>query len=293
VVRVLLEEKFTFDILDPEMDFSPYRLLILPDAISVDARLKAKLDDYTGHGGRLLLTGKSGVADGRLQFDCGADWVGTSSFAAGDYALPAEPYRADFVDDPLFMYMPSEQIRVTDGESLGQIFDPYFDRAGSKFSGHLMTPAQPEPNGFAFGSRKGAVTYLAHPVFSAYHKAGAVALLRILGRVIEAALGRERMVRTDMPTAGRATLRRQEGRDVLHLLYANPIRRGTLRGDAVQPIQDIVPLQDVGVEVEVEGVQAIRLVPEGQDLPFEVKGGRARFSVPRVAGHQMVELTRA
>jgi hypothetical protein len=96
-----------------------------------------------------------------------------------------------------------------------------------------------------------------------------------------------------MPTAGRATLRRQEGRDVLHLLYANPIRRGTLRGDAVQPIQDIVPLQDVGVEVEAEGVQAVRLVPEGQDLPYEAKGGRARFSVPRVLGHQMVEIIRA
>ncbi len=292
VVRVLLEEKFTFDILDPEMDFSSYRLLILPDAILVDAGLKARIEDYLAKGGRLLLTGRSGIADGRLQFDCGAEWVGTSSFLAGDYALPRADLRADFVSDPLFMYAPSEQIRVTDGESLGEIFDPYFDRAGARFSGHLMTPAQPEPNGFAFGSRKGAVTYLAHPVFSAYHKAGAVAMLRVLGKVIEAALGGRRMIRTDMPTAGRATLRSQEGRDVLHLLYANPIRRGTLRGDAVQPIQDIVPLRDVAVEVEADGLASVRLVPEGQDLPFTAEGGRARFTVPRVEGHQMVELAR-
>jgi hypothetical protein len=106
-------------------------------------------------------------------------------------------------------------------------------------------------------------------VFSAYHKAGAVALLKVLGKAIEAALGGRRLIRTDMPTAGRATLRVQGGRDVLHLLYANPIRRGTLRGDAVQPIQDIVPLHDVTVEVEAEGVRAVRLVPEGGDLPFE------------------------
>jgi hypothetical protein len=156
-----------------------------------------------------------------------------------------------------------------------------------------MTPAQPKPNGFAFGSRKGAVTYLAHPVFSAYHKAGAVAMLRVLGKVIEAALGGRRMIHTDMPTAGRATLRSQEGRDVLHLLYANPIRRGTLRGDAVQPIQDIVPLRDVAVEVEADGLASVRLVPEGQDLPFTVEGRRARFTVPRVEGHQMVELARS
>jgi hypothetical protein len=79
---------------------------------------------------------------------------------------------------------------------------------------------------------------------------------------------------------------------VLHLLYANPIRRGTLRGDAVQPIQDIVPLRDVAVEVEADGLASVRLVPDGQDLPFTVEGGRARFTVPRVEGHQMVELAR-
>ena len=292
VVRVLLEEKFTFDILDPEGDFAPYRLLILPDAIPVDEALKARLDEYVAQGGRLLLTGRSGIANGRLLFDCGAEWVGTSSFAAGDYALPSESFRADFVNDPLFMYVPSEQIRVTDGESLGEVFDPYFDRAGPRFSGHLMTPAQPDPNGFAFGSRKGPVTYLAHPVFSAYHKAGAVALLRILGKVIEAALGGERLVRTDMPTAGRATLRRQDGRDVLHLLYANPIRRGTLRGDAVQPIQDIVPLSDVEVSILGNGVSSVRLVPEGIELGHKVDGSRVRFTVPRVQGHQMLELRR-
>jgi hypothetical protein len=64
VVRALLEEKFTFDILDPEMDFSSYRLLILPDAIPVGDDLKARIDDYLGKGGRLLLSGRSGVAGG-------------------------------------------------------------------------------------------------------------------------------------------------------------------------------------------------------------------------------------
>lgn len=292
VVRVLLEEKFTFDMLDGESDFSPYRLLILPDAISVDDALKARIDSYLKEGGRLLLTGASGLRDGRFLFDTGAEWVGTSSFGGGDYVLPAAAFRADFVNDPLFAYAPSEQIRVTDGESLGVVYDPYFDRSGPDFSGHLMTPAQPEPNGFDFGSRKGPVTYLAHPVFSAYYRAGAVAMLRIIGKVVAVALGAPRMISTNMPTGGRATLRAQQGRDVLHLLYAAPIRRGTLRGDAVQPIQDIVPLHDVSVDLEAGEATGVRLAPEGSEIPYEAYAGRIRFVVPRVLGHQMVEIKR-
>ncbi len=292
LVRVLLEGKFTFDLLDPDAELGPYRLVILPDAIEVDDDLRSRLDAHLAGGGRLLLSGRSGLRDGRFLFDCGAAWEGASPFRQGDYVLPAPSLRSEFVNDPLFTYAPSERIRVTDGESLGEVYEPYFDREGPRFSGHLMTPAKPDPSGYAMGSRKGGVTYLAHPIFSAYHRSGAVALLHSLCRVVEAALGEAPMIRAGLPTAARATLRRQDGRDVLHLLHANPIRRGTLRGDAVQPIQDIVALRDVAVDVAMEGARSVRLVPEGEALPFTAEGGRVRFTVPLVEGHRMVEIGR-
>ena len=39
---LLLEGRFTFDVLDLESDFSPYRLLILPDVIEVSPKLRTK-----------------------------------------------------------------------------------------------------------------------------------------------------------------------------------------------------------------------------------------------------------
>ena len=170
--------------------------------------------------------------------------------------------------------------------------EPYFDRAGHRFSGHLHTPSRPEPSGFHFGASKGAVTWLAHPLFSLYHRAGAVAMLQIAVKAIRFALDREPMIRVGLPTAGRATLRRQDGRDVLHLLHATPVQRGNLRGDAVQPIQDIVTLKDVDASVEADGVTAVRLVPEGTELEFRSDAGRVTFTVPEVRGHRMVELAR-
>jgi hypothetical protein len=291
-VRALLENRLTFDLLDPDADVAPYRLLILPDAIAIDDMLAARLDAYVAQGGHLLLTGESGIADGSMRFGAGATHDGVSPFGKGDYALPRPDLQCEFVDQPLFMYAPSQRLSAATAASLGQVFDPYFDRAKQHFSGHLHTPRRPDPNGYVFGATDGAVTRLAHPVFSIYHKSGATALLEIIGKTVRLALGRAPMIVTDLPTAARATLRRQADRDVLHLLYATPVQRGTLRGDRIQVIQDIVPLKDVSVDIEVEGATSVRVVPEGKDLPFHASGGRVRFTLPELRGHAMIEIGR-
>ena len=145
-VRVLLEGKFTFDVVDLDSDYSQYRLLILPDAIAVDGSLKAKVETLRRRAAarccspaRAASTPRSGFV-----FDVGAEWNGTSHNEGGDYLLPVASLRADFVDDPLFMYQPAEQIRLTDGTSLGEVYEPYFDRTPRHFSGHVNTASQPD-----------------------------------------------------------------------------------------------------------------------------------------------------
>ena len=208
------------------------------------------------NGGRVLLTGKSGIdAEKGFLFDVGAKWHGPSPYSEGDYLLPAEPLRAAFVSDPLFMYEVAERIKVQkSGASLGDIYDPYFDRSARQFSGHVNTPSQPDPSGYDAGSEKGGFLYMAHPIFTAYKRIGAVAMLEIAEKLIERALGTRRLIETSLPRAGRATLRRQAGekRDVLHLLHATPALRGNIRGDNVQPIQDLVTLNDIAVSVAAE-----------------------------------------
>lgn len=291
-VRILLESRFTFDLLDADSDYSGYRLLILPDRIQIDAALKAKLDAFVTGGGRLLVTGKSGITEDGLIFPGGATWHGTSPNKGGDYALPAPALRASFVDEPLFYYGPAERLTAPSENSLGQIYEPYFDRGNGDFSGHLNTPCQPDPSDYVFASEDGPVIRVGFPIFTLYYNVGAVAMLEIATRLIDRALGRQRIIRTNLPTAARATVRRQasKNRTVLHFLFATPVQRAVLRSDAVQPIQDIVPLADVTVDVEAENVTAVTLVPSGNSIPFEVANGRISFTLPRLHTHQMVEL---
>jgi hypothetical protein len=134
---------------------------------------------------------------------------------------------------------------------------------------------------------------MAHPLFTAYKRIGSVAMLEIAEKVVAHALGRLRMIETSLPRAGRATLRRQptEKRDVLHLLHATPVLRGSIRGDNVQPIQDVLTLKDIAVSLEVDRrVRSIRLAPSGEALEFNTRKGRVAFTVPEIHGHQIVEI---
>lgn len=291
--RLLLEAGLTFDVLDLESDLTPYRLIILPDAVPVGAGLKRKLETYLAAGGRLLLTGKSGIDHQGFVLDVGATWEGTSPMAGGDYLLPTADWRPDGIDEPNFMYAPSERIKVTDGETLGSVYDPYFDRTPKHFSGHINVPRRPDPSGYDGGSRKGGITYLAHPVFRIYTEVGAVRLLEMVERVIIGALGGETLVTTSLPRAGRVTVRRQPklNRDVVYLLHATPALRGYLWDSNIQPIQDLVTLRDIAVTLKVDGaVAAVRLIPEGDALAFTQADGRLSFTVPEVTGVAMLEV---
>ncbi|MEN7974158.1 MAG: beta-galactosidase, partial [Verrucomicrobiota bacterium] len=287
--RILLEGHFLFDVLDVEMDFSKYKMLVLPDDIQIGDVLKAKLDEYLAQGGKLFLTGTSGLAaDGSgFLFDLGASHHGQSEYQP-DYILPKEELRPSFVDSPLVMYLPSQRVKATTGESLGAIHDPYFNRAYNHFCSHQHAPPRPEPSGSDCGVRHGNILYLAHPVFSIYRGLGAVAYKEYIINALHSLLG-EPTVETSLPSTGRVTLmhQKEQSRHVLHLLYANTISRGgpmelsggTLAGKAsIEIIDELLPLHDTKVSLSLpEKVESVKSVPDGTDLEFVQNGSTVEF----------------
>ena len=305
--RILLETHALYDVLDPSMDFDRYRALILPDLIDIDDALKAKLDAYLAQGGKLLLSGASGLSpDGSgFLFDVGASYEGEGVYEP-DYLLPREDLRASFVDSPLVMYLKAHRIRVTDGESLGDVYQPYFNRTFRHFCSHQHTPPRDEPSGYACGVRKGGIVYLAHPAFSVYAGYGAVAYKEYLGNVLDSLLGEERTLRTDLPSTGRVTLRHQaaENRDVLHLLYADKISRGgsvKLSGGnlaasarSIEIVDELRTVLDTRASVRpAADIARITLEPEGRELDFEINEGRVEFTIDAFTCHAMAVLHHA
>jgi hypothetical protein len=302
--RVLLEGHLLFDVLDGEMDFSKYKVLILPDDILINSGLKTRLDDYLQDGGKLFLTGQSGLSHDLkgFAFDVGASWHGQSEYKP-DYILPCKQFRPSFVDSPIVMYLSSQRIKVTEGKSLGQVYDPYFNRDFRHFCSHQHAPARSEPSGFDCGVRNGNIMYLAHPVFSIYHNLGAVAYRLYIIKALRSLLD-DVTLDVNLPSTGRVTLmyQKEHNRYVLHLLYASTINRGSGRCISedivlsntrnIEVIEEILPLYDVKVSVKMpEKVKNVICVPEGKRLDFVRNCGRIEFVLPKLQCHQMIEFS--
>ena len=69
----------------------------------------------------------------------------------------------------------------------------------------------------------------------------------------------------------------------MHLLYATPIKRGS-----VEVLEDIVPLHDVAARVNLPGLARVRLIPENKPLPAIRMRTGLSFTIPEVRGHRML-----
>jgi hypothetical protein len=303
--RILLEGHFLFDVLDGEMDFSKYKMIILPDEIRISDSLKIKLQNYLAGGGKLLLTGTSGLelSSNTFAFDIGAQDCGESDFAP-DYVRPIEALQPAYINSPMVMYAPSRKIQVTTGQSLGEIYHPYFNRSFAQFNSHQHAPAQPRPSGFDSGVIKGDILYLAHPVFTNYFAYGAAPCREYITRAINQLLGREISLQSNLPSIARTTLMEQkkEQRYVLHLLYGPTVTVGgasdnlsktiPFKSKEMQIIEDLPSLPNLTIRLKVpRPVRRVMLEPQGREIPFTAKDDRVELTIDSFSCHQMIVLS--
>ena len=89
-----------------------------------------------------------------------------------------------------------------------------------------------------------------------------------------------------LQSCGRAsvTTQSEENRDIIHLMYATPVKRGS-----VEVIEDIVTIGPVKVRYRSEKEpKTVKLVPENKELAFDYADGFISFTVPSVTMAQMV-----
>ncbi len=301
--RILLESHFLFDVLEEKMSFEGYKALLLPDQIVVTDELKSRIDAYLAGGGKLILTGDSGIDESgqTCKWDLGAELCGKSEFLP-DYIAPVEGIAPSFTASPMVMYLRSNRLRVSQGESLGKVYDPYFNRTFQHFSSHQHTVYREEPTEFDCGVIHGNILYLAHPVFTIYRAFGSVIYRHYITNAIRRFLGDDISLTTNMPSMARLNLLEQKNKQryVLHLLYANRMLRGGSMKlpdgiakpmQAVEVIEELLPLCNTQVSLKLDKpIRNITLEPEGKELPFSQNNGRIDIELDSFTCHQMVVL---
>jgi len=293
VTRMLQEGAQQFDFIDSSSDLSPYKVLVLPDEIPVSDALAAKLEKYLAGGGSLIASYHSGLTakkDATGLKALGVKLKGDAPFSP-DFIVPHKEVGAGLPATEHVMYLKGMEVEALPGsEVLADVIAPYFNRTWQHFCSHAHTPSAGEVR-YPGIVRNGNAIYFAHPIFTQYNKNAPRWCKKLFLNAL-ALLLPEPLVRLDAPTTTLSALNEQpaSNRQVLHLLHYVPERRGK----DFDIIEDVIPIFGVKVSVRVPGkVKAVACVPQQEAVKFKQKDGRVEFTLKKLDGHQMIELSLA
>ena len=284
--RIMLEGKYLFENIDPDCDFSKYKLIILPDSIPVAGELKEKLQAFVKNGGKVLCSGESGVENGKFVFDLGAKYIGKSEIKPS-YFRPE--YKAVGLSSTSYiMYSDKYDVELCGGKVLGYVRNSFFNRAPEHFCSHKHTPFTMEDAcpGVIIGKDGG---YIAWEVFSEYAEVGSIVLKDLVMTAINEILGSNKALYTNLPSGAIVTLNEQKAhnRYIMHALYAAPV----VRGKNTQIIEDLIPLHNSEFTISLDKtVKSIKLVPQNESIAFTQKDGKVSFKIDEFTCSQVVVL---
>lgn len=283
--RMLLEGHIDFEVVHPGDDLSPFRALILPDSTSISDSEAARINAFIADGGAALFSGTSALSGGKFLLDAGVTYAGQANYAQ-DYLCVGNALKLPFGNAPFLCYESAVRTQLTDGESLAQVYEPWFDRTYARYCSHRNTPYRSEPAGHPAVARKGSVIYLAHPLCKLYREYGAQLFREVFLKALS--LVYAPTYRVQLPSGGRTrlTFQPEHGRYVFHAAYASPIQRGR-----ISVLEDMPAIANVAVEIVMaKAVKKVALVPSGNELPFVQENETLKFVIPAVQCHQAVEI---
>ena len=261
VSRILLEGKYLFDVADFETELDKYKVIILPDVIRADEKFAMKLKQFCQNGGKILATGKSALYEDKNEFclDLGAEWIKESPYRP-DYFRPS--VKIDGMGDTGYvMYGSGERVRCI-GTELGARENPYFNRSYKHFCSHQHTPNSGEYGGAGMTEGQDGI-YIAWDIFNDYAVSGEIHLKQITVFALDRLLGE---------------------RQICHLLYASPVKRG----NGVEIIEDILPVYNVSVSIRTDkNISRVYLAPQMEEIPFTYENGRVTAQIKKLECHQM------
>jgi len=294
--QMLLESAVQFDIVDPDGAIDKYAVVILADTGEIDSDLAEKLRTYVARGGKLLVSGVAGVADGKFVLEDIPVEYGNASPTVPSYVRPDSTLAADSElaeDYDYVLYNTAHVVKpVAGSETFGELHQALFNRTYQHYTSHRHAPVGDSLKA-PFLVNKGNVTYIASEIFSAYreHDYWVYRVLAMAG--LQHALP-DPLLKVNGPGWVEGSLLLQTAsadhpsRRIVHLAAYHP-RRSMQTIPHVDQSWDIA---GVSIRVRLDGdtPRQAYLAPEKTPLTLEIDGGYANIALPPIGAHTVVVL---
>lgn len=288
VNRMLQELNYQFDIIDSQMDFSRYKVLILPDVIGYSPQLQEKLNAYTENGGAVIGSYHSLLDEDHAQNDWyGLDFLGEGDFER-DFIMPNERIGKELPKEEFVMYLKPAKVKVTSGDVLLESVRAYFNREGETFCSHQHAPSRRQA-GAPAATINGKVVYFAHPVFNIYRK-NAPRWVKELVKDVLSELIPHKLLRHNGPNTLLTTVNRSEdGRQhLIHGLHYITQKNS----EEIYTVDGIIPLYQIEIKLLI-GCQKVARVTDvvtKESLPYRIEGNYVVVEIEKIMGHKLIEV---
>lgn len=283
LVNMLLEMHYDFVIADIKK-LTNLEVLILPSQACLTTNQADVINKWVATGGKLIVFNNGAFNNQQDKFiiNVGADFIESSPFNF-DYTAVMKSIKSNLVSSPFLNYSAGLRVKLTTGQALAFIREPYFNRTYEHFCSHGVTPYKTEDSQYPAVVKNGNVIFFAHSLDRDYFENALLLDRNLVKNTIDLLYTKPILKVNNLPSCGRVSLLKQERerRYIAHLLYAPALQRG-----AVQVIEDLVPLSGIDVELHVpEKVKRVYAIPSKTKLKFDKLGEIIKVKVPTFTMH--------
>lgn len=292
LAEALARSHTPFDVIDDtSLESAPldrYALIVLPNVACMSSRAAERLRRYVQAGGNLLATFETSAYD-----ETGVrrkDFALADLFGAHDAGRIVGPKRWDFIQPAQGApgMLPSLRRKLFPAMTYHVRVQPGGGDAAMYFTKPLAGPydgipeVSEDPAVIRHAAGRGRVVYVAGDLGNSIQSLHFPEHFELVSTVLrELAPSAVRL--ENAPGSVEVVLRSQENgrRWILHLV--------NFTGEMTRPIQRVVPLNNVSVELEREGpVRTVRALVSDRQLEFRRQAGRLRFTLPRLDEYEVI-----
>ncbi|MDR2834234.1 MAG: beta-galactosidase trimerization domain-containing protein [Streptococcaceae bacterium] len=291
-VNMLNEEDYQFDIVDQMMDWQKYRLLILPDKITLTKELAQKIEEYLKKGGKILATYQSGLNESKnFLKNWGINYVKENPFVPtyGIYHLDNLP------KEEIVLHGKSLEVELENAQILGEEIRPMYQRNFQHYFSHFQAPIG-EKSDYPVATQNNEVIYFSHPLFEMYKIHGVQQYKQMVIEALVYLLDGKKIIQTNLPKASDVIVNKKnhEKEILVNLLYYVPERKSLL----LDTIEDKVLLKDYEVELDISyllstneiTIDEVKSIVDKQNLEFNYQNGKLKMQIPQIHGYQIIKI---
>ena len=284
-VRMLDELKLQFDLVlaDCEKSWEQYKLLILPEDVTVSDELARRVREHLARGGAFFACG--GEAARRFGRELGVEYLGDSGLDPVYFKLRGE-FSEGVPDMFLSLYAAATKSRLAGARSAAQLVKPYFNRGWTGTHALFYTPPEAETE-MPFLTVNDRCVWCSGELFTGYGVHAALHLRDIFGNVVAALLPEPLVKPVNLPALARVTVTEQPGRMNVHVIAYAPEKRGET---AVVEDPAAVVNGEILVRTGEHNIKNAYLAPDRIPVETLREGAYTWIKLPVFEGYALVAL---